>query len=151
MPTRLVVADASVAVKWVILEAYSDHAFKLRDDLLDGLVEVHAPAFFLVEVASALRKYVIRGLVRRSQAERAFGLIAESGVVLHNLEPGFIARSLQAGLDLGVTVYDAAYIVLADSLGALMYTADEGLLGNHAVRGLGVVRHVKDYEGSQRT
>ncbi|MEM2425048.1 MAG: type II toxin-antitoxin system VapC family toxin [Candidatus Bathyarchaeia archaeon] len=57
-----VVADASVIIKWVIPEDYAEYALKLRDDFLDGNVDVHAPNIILLEAASALRKYCLRGL-----------------------------------------------------------------------------------------
>ncbi len=52
-----VIVDASVAVKWVIPEDYSDDAVRLRNDFLDGKIEVHAPEIIPIRVASALRKY----------------------------------------------------------------------------------------------
>ncbi|AEM38359.1 hypothetical protein Pyrfu_0488 [Pyrolobus fumarii 1A] len=42
MRAKPVVADASVIIKWVIPEAYSEHAVRLRDDHLEGRVVVHS-------------------------------------------------------------------------------------------------------------
>ncbi|MEM0011159.1 MAG: type II toxin-antitoxin system VapC family toxin, partial [Candidatus Bathyarchaeia archaeon] len=57
-----VVADASVIVKWIIPEDYTEDALRLRDDFLDGKIDIHAPSIILLEVANALRKYYLRGL-----------------------------------------------------------------------------------------
>ncbi len=140
-----VVADASVIVKWVIDEKYSDEASRLRDDHLEGLVVVHAPDFVLLEVASALRKYVLKGVVGRDQAVKAFSLIADSDIRLVPINRELAREALTLSLELGVSVYDAAYLSLARRLNAPFYTSDERLLSVSGVRKLGVARHVTEY------
>ena len=145
MPGKRVVADASVVVKWVIPERYSDEASRLRDDHLSGNVVVHAPDLVLLEVASALRKYAAKGLISRDQAEEALLLVSSAEIRLEHIDSELARRALELSLDLGVTVYDAAYIATALRLTAPLYTSDEELLSNSKVRGLGIVRHIRDY------
>ncbi|MDI9619990.1 MAG: type II toxin-antitoxin system VapC family toxin [Candidatus Nezhaarchaeota archaeon] len=140
-----VVADASVIIKWVIPEDYAEYALKLRDDFLDGNVDVQAPSIILLEAASALRKYCLRGFIGRDVAEKALELIANSEIRLHEIDLNIALKSLKTSLDSNVTVYDAAYITLASSLGAIMYTADDRLLNNQKVLKLKIVKHIKDY------
>ena len=61
-PGRVVI-DASVCVKWVVNEEYSEYAWRIRDDHLRGVVRVVMPSIGVVEVVNALRKYVARGLL----------------------------------------------------------------------------------------
>ncbi len=145
MRPRLVVVDASVAVKWVIPEDYSGEALALLRDHLEGRVEAHAPALMLLEAASALRRYVVRGVLSPGQALEALQLIAESEPVLEEVDKTLSEEALRMSLDLGVTVYDAAYLALASRLGASFYTADEKLLSNPKVRELGIARHIAGY------
>ena len=145
MRGRRVVADASVVVKWVIPERYSDEASRLRDDHLSGDIVVHAPDLILLEVASALRKYATRGLIGRDQAEEALLLISSAEISLERIDSELAHRALKLSLDLGVTIYDAAYIATALRLSAPLYTSDEKLLSNSKVRELGIVHHVRDY------
>jgi predicted nucleic acid-binding protein len=123
-----VVADASVLVKWVIPEDYSDHAVMLRDDHLEGRVRVHAPDLALLEAASALRKHVLRGTIAGEQAMKALRLLGEAELVLEPTWPELALETLELSLELDVTPYDAAYLALAKRLDAPFYTADERLL-----------------------
>ncbi len=146
MRPRLVVVDASVAVKWVIPEDYSEEALALLRDHLEGRVEAHSPALILLEAASALRRYVVRGVLSPGQALEALQLIAESEPVLEEVDKTLSEEALRMSLDLGVTVYDAAYLALASRLRATFYTADEKLLSNPKVREPGIARHIAEYQ-----
>ncbi len=146
---RLVV-DASVVVKWVIPEEYTEQAVLLRDDHLDGRVEAHAPDLLLLEAASALRKYVLRGILDARRALRALQLLAEAGVSLRPVDGELALEALRLSLQLGVTPYDAAYIALARRLRAPLYTADDRLVSNPAVASLGIVRHIREYRVAPR-
>ena len=145
MRGKPVVVDASVVVKWLVSEDYSREASKLRDDHLEGRVEANAPDLLLLETASAFRKYAARGLISEGDALEALSLIGETELRLHSIDRQLALEALRLSLELGVTVYDAAYIALALKLKAPMYTADEALLANKQVTSLGLVTHVKDY------
>ncbi|AET31723.1 type II toxin-antitoxin system VapC family toxin [Pyrobaculum ferrireducens] len=133
---RLVV-DASVVVKWALPEPHHQEARKLRDDHLAGRVRASAPPCLWLEVASALRKYALRGIISRDKAVEALKLLHQTDIEIIDVEP---ARVLETALRLGVTVYDAAYISLAESLGVDFYTADEKLL-NHTN-----AKHITQYK-----
>lgn len=140
-----VVADASVIVKWIMPEDYTEDALRLRDDFLNGEVDIHAPSILLLEAASALRKYYLRGFIDRDMTEKALELIASSEIRLHEIDFDMALKSLKMSLDYNVTIYDAAYIMLASSLGAIMYTADDRLLTNQKMLELKIVKHIKEY------
>ncbi|MBS7635520.1 type II toxin-antitoxin system VapC family toxin [Candidatus Bathyarchaeota archaeon] len=140
-----VVADASVIVKWVMPEDYTENALRLRDDFLDGRVDIHAPSILLLEVATALRKYYLKGFIGKDTAERALGLIASSEIRLHEIDIDMTLKSLRMSLDYNITVYDAAYIVLASRLSATVYTADDRLLSNQKMLELEIVKHIREY------
>jgi len=50
-----VVADASVMVKWFVDEIYSENARKLRDEYINGTLEIIAPELMPYEVLNALK------------------------------------------------------------------------------------------------
>jgi len=87
--------------------------------------ELHAPSLIDYEVASALRGHVLGGKLAGSQLEEA----AEDFSALR-IERYPLATMMQAVLDLreNFTVYDAAYVVLAQALEAPLVTADAKLL-----------------------
>lgn len=50
------VVDSSVSVKWVLPEADSDKAVRLRDDFMAGQCELLAPDVFIIEVVHSLTR-----------------------------------------------------------------------------------------------
>lgn len=113
------VADASVALKWLVPEADSAHANRL---LQDG-VRLHAPHFLRTEVANALWKKAAEGIIE-----------PELAVALHE---SFLRLDIDWSADrqldeqtllLAVLaehpVYDFAYFMLAAHLGCPLVTAD---------------------------
>ena len=76
----------------------------------------------------------------------ALQLITESEPMLEEVDKILSEEALRISLDLGVTVYDAAYLALASRLRATFYTADERLLSNPKVRRLGIAKHITKYQ-----
>lgn len=101
--------------------------------------ELHAPALIDYEVASALRGHGLAGKLTDAQVDQAAqdfnGLRIERYPLTHMLQSVLELRT-------NFTVYDAAYVVLAQVLDAPLLTADAKLTG---ARALGVevrvVRH----------
>lgn len=87
--------------------------------------DLHAPSLIDYEVASALRGHVLGGKLTDTQLEDAL----EDFSALH-IERYALSRMIRAVLCLreNFTVYDAAYVVLAQALGAPLVTADAKLL-----------------------
>lgn len=63
-----VVVDASVAVKWMVNEVYSDRAFALAQSWEQSGIMPIAPYLMPVEVANAIYRRVTRGEVSLQQA-----------------------------------------------------------------------------------
>jgi len=68
------VVDASVAVKWVVPEALSEHA----ERVLATDEELLAPDLLLVEAANALWKKTERGELASAEARRALDVVLSS-------------------------------------------------------------------------
>ncbi|MGL5858138.1 MAG: type II toxin-antitoxin system VapC family toxin [Angustibacter sp.] len=96
-------------------------------DLLDLVAtqELHAPALLDFEVASALRGHVLAGKL----SERRLGEALADFTALH-IERYLMTEYLRSVVALreNLTVYDAAYVVLAQALLAPIVTADAKLL-----------------------
>ncbi len=145
MAAEKLVVDASVLVKWVVQEEYSEDARRLRDDFLEGRVSIHVPCTAILEASSALRKYVLRGLADDSTAAEALRLLVDSGLRIEPLGDEDPLSTLSLSLDAGITVYDAYYVSLAQRLDAPLITADEKLLRNKRVGELVRLLHVTEY------
>ena len=86
--------------------------------------DLHAPHLLDVETAQALRRYVIRGDISREQAVFALEDLGDLPLTRYPHHP-FLERAFE--LRNNATVYDAIYLVLAESLGAVLLTSDTAL------------------------
>ena len=115
------VLDASVVVDAMVVTGPGGDRAR---DLVAGEPWLHLPSIAGAEITSALRGMVLRGTlsagVARMAAVRASGLRTRR----YPFEP-FLPRVWD--LRENVTVYDAWYVALAESLGASLVTADDRL------------------------
>lgn len=122
-----VVVDASLAVKWLVKEVYSDRAFMLADLWASQDIQPVAPHLMPVEVANVLHRRVIRGEIAPETAVRLMESLLASGIELR--EPRDLHRRalLLAARLRQNAVYDAHYLALAETLDCELWTADEKL------------------------
>jgi len=83
--------------------------------------DLHAPALLDFEVASALRGHLLAGKLSQARCAEAVEDFAALNIERHQM-----TTLLEHILDLrdNFTVYDAAYVVLAQALDAPLVTAD---------------------------
>jgi len=125
----VIVTDASVILE-VLLQ--SPAASRIEDRILSNRESLHAPHLIDVEVAQVLRRYVSRGEMYADRAHMALDLFARFPITRYSHEP--LVQRIWA-LRSNLTAYDAAYVALAEGLGATMLTCDERLArapGNRA-------------------
>lgn len=124
-------------------EDYTEYALRLRDDFLDGRVDIHAPKHLSIGGCHRPKKYYLNGFIGSDTAERVLELIASSEIRLYEIDIDMTLKSLRMSLDYNVTVYDAAYLVLASRLSATLYTAYDRLLSNQKM----LARNSEAYKG----
>lgn len=97
------------------------------DGLRRGLAghDLHAPGLLDYEAMSALRGLVLGGHLSAGRATDALTDLADLRLVRHPM--GSVLRSAAWALRDRVTAYDAAYVALADALGAPLWTRDARL------------------------
>jgi len=98
---------------------------------------LHAPALLPYEVASALTRAAAAGQLQAGDVPAAWRAATGLPVVLHQLDSGPEAVALALRLNRR-SAYDAAYVFLAQSLGADLWTLDGPLARNAAALGLPV-------------
>ena len=118
----MIVLDASGGVDFLLrLEpGYTG----IRNRLLEVQGNVHVPHLFDLEVVHVFRRYERLGLMPASRLESAFRKLQSLQLVRypHNV---FLEQVWR--LRANVTAYDAAYIALAEALGAPLITTDRPL------------------------
>ena len=119
-----VVVDASVAVKWLVREAYSVEALELVASWAAAGVTLVAPHLMPAEVSNALHKRVVSDELSVTAASRQIELLVASGMELIET-PSLHVRALALASELNQTAaYDAHYLALAEELDCEFWTAD---------------------------
>lgn len=136
----LAVADASVIVKWYLEEPDTEPARRLRDDFLEGILRLRAPSVLPFEVMNALRFHAT--FPRRALPEAARGL-DRAGIVSIPLFGDYLERTVAISVHHDLTMYDAAYVALAELEACPLYTADEELVSLRIREP--TIRHVREY------
>jgi predicted nucleic acid-binding protein len=117
----LIVVDAS-ALAGALVE--SSPAAARAAQRLDDDRDQHAPALIDLEIVSMVRRWLRRGELVESRAEQALDDLAA-----HPLQRYTHVALLPRMWELrhNLTPYDAAYVALAELLGAILLTADSRL------------------------
>jgi predicted nucleic acid-binding protein len=123
VPSQVCV-DASLAVRWVVPEDYSEQALDLLEDWGISQTELFAPTHMLYEVHSTLRFLVSRGVISDPIGDGAFSRLRRLRIRYTSRAEIFpLATQLARELNLPTT-YDTVYLALAQLLECEMWTAD---------------------------
>lgn len=123
---RIVVLDASVAVKWYLQdEDFSAEAATIRDDLAAARITV-VPDHFRVEVGNAIRNALRPNRLTVATARQAMTTLATLPIYPVPLDD-LIVPGIDAAVHHDCTLYDALYLSLADRLSCPFVHADRRL------------------------
>lgn len=114
----MIVLDASAAVDW-LLQTSSGQRIEKR--IYARSETLHAPHLLDLEVAQVLRRLTQQGVVSRTRADEAVGDLLDLRLTRYPHDV-LLPRIWQ--LRHNFSSYDAAYIVLAEELGAPLITRD---------------------------
>ncbi len=117
----MIVVDASVIVDLLLR---GPGAETLQSRMLDSGEELHAPFLLDVEVAQVCRRFALRGVLAEARGLEALRLLSALPCRRHEHAP-FLPRIW--ALRVNMTAYDAAYVALAELLGATLITRDRRL------------------------
>lgn len=121
----MIVVDASVAVKWLVVEPDTE----IADEFLAlNRGKLVAPAIFTVEVASALVRKANEVKANRKGSEAgliSLGEMLNSKIVeIRQTSMAQLSRSAQLALDFGHPLKDCIYLALAMELECGLVTSD---------------------------
>ena len=122
----MIVLDASAAIDWLLQTAAGQ---RIEQRIYSRSESLHAPHLLDLEVVQVLRRLVREGSVSIHRAEQAIEDLLDLRITRY---PHFVLlpriwqlRNNLSALDL--SAYDAAYVVLAEKLGARLVTRDSRL------------------------
>jgi predicted nucleic acid-binding protein len=117
----VIVLDASAAVDWLLQTSAGKNIEKriyLRNETL------HAPHLFDLEVTQVLRRLALQGLIPVQRIDEAIRDLLD--LRLTRYPHGMLVPRIWQ-LRHNFSAYDAAYLVLAEKLGAVLVTRDARL------------------------
>ena len=130
----MVVVDANLLVCLVSGDPRGNTVLQHFTDWLSHHVELHAPVLARYETANALTRLIVGGAFPADKVEDAWNNISILPIAYHDVVN--VKRVVEIALALNrQNAYDAAYIALAEGLGAELWTLDGPLYRN--AHGLG--------------
>jgi predicted nucleic acid-binding protein len=129
MRAQAFVLDASVTASWLLPEANTEPARRVYAKVRAQTVDAHAPELWLWECGNIIANSVRRGRMTAPDALLTWSVLdaVRTRVELTPFEPAQVRACLVLGVDHGLSIYDAAYLWLAKSLGLPLLTRDERL------------------------
>lgn len=132
----MIVLDASAAV--AVLLNLGEGATRIRERMDQANDGPHVPHLFEVEVMNVLRRYALRDALSPERASLAFKRLSTMRITRY---PHTALLTRMWELRDNATAYDAAYVALAETLGAPLVTTDARL-----ARAPGIRTEVEVYE-----
>lgn len=121
------VLDSSVAFKWVVVEAFTDTARKLRDEFRQGMHELIASDVFPIEVAHSLTRAERQGRLSPPEASVLLADVLLTGPRLYQ-SLTLLSQAVTISSQARIGVYDCLYVALAKQEGCPLVTADNRLI-----------------------
>ena len=118
------VLDSSVALKWVLPEADSGRAIRLRDEYAQGVHELLAPDIFASEIANGLASAERQQRIRTGESAIFLNDILSAAPALHRSAP-LLIRAMEVAISTKRAVYDCIYLALAEAEACELLTADD--------------------------
>ena len=123
------VLDASVTAAWLLPDEHTEPARRVYAKLRSQTVEAHAPELWLWECGNIIANSVKRQRMTPADALLTWSVLdaVRTRVELAVFEPGQVRACLVLAADHGLSIYDSAYLWLAQSLGLPLLTNDDRL------------------------
>lgn len=119
------VVDASVAIKWFLIEPQFEAAARLLDDKNS----LACPDLLFCEVGNALWKRVRRGDLSQDEGHSMLNALTRARIEVHVCSSSqLLALAFQVALETKASFYDSTYVSLATLIGWPLVTADRKLL-----------------------
>jgi predicted nucleic acid-binding protein len=121
-----VVLDTSVILKWLRQgEVLAKESLALRDVYLQGNLTLLSPTLLIYELANVLR---YKSELSSEQVQEAVESLLDFGFEWLSPSPETMSPAVRIAYQYGITVYDAAFVAIAEVLGIKFVTADKKLV-----------------------
>ena len=138
------VLDASIATKWFYEEAMSKEADALLVNIQEAQLKAVVPEFFYLEMANMFWSQHRKRNTSAIGVNELFDKLRKVELEVHR-ELELSQLALFYALQLGITVYDSLYLVLAESLNIPFLTADHGIMRASEKAGFKFVQSLEEF------
>ena len=124
----MIVLDASSAIEWLLQTTVGARV----EERICRAATLHAPHLLNIEIAQVLRRYVAADIITASRGRGALEDLLDLSLTRY---PHDLLLECVWELRDNLTAYDAAYVALAEALGAPLVTCDGKMAsapGHHA-------------------
>lgn len=130
--------DSSVVLKWFRRdEVWRDVALQLRQAYIEGRMLIYVPDLLTYEIANVLR---YKPDLSQGQVQAALNSLYDMQIRIVNGSREMIKEATHLAYLYDVTVYDAAFMAIAEYLNVPFITADDKL--SQKLRNASYVHHV---------
>jgi len=119
------VLDASIAMSWALDDEFAGQSHVAWERLTAALEEVHVPGLWWMELRNALIVNERRKRITPAKTARFLSALSRMHILLDHATEEPVLMSFARDHEL--TVYDAAYLELAQRLGLAIATFDKAL------------------------
>ncbi len=137
---KVIIADASVIVKWFVEEDFTKNALNIRDDYKKGIIDIWSTELMPFEVINALRYNQELG---REELVKAGKSLSKFKIALYPLLNELADLCIENALKYGLTIYDSSYLALSQTFDKEFFTADEKMMSKISSKER--VTHLKEY------
>lgn len=124
---KRIVIDASASLKWIFEdEKDSDFALMILSDLASGDLEIISPTIWLYETTNSIKSAILRKRINLVKGKRLLSDILKVAPEFFDFLP-IVTRTFEIANKYEISVYDAAYVVVAQREKLEFYTGDETL------------------------
>ena len=132
--------DSSVILKWFRREEiWREIALELRQAYLDGHMIIYVPDLLIYEIANVLR---YKPDLTQLQVQEAVSSFYDMDIRIVQISQEVIKQAIHLAYFQDITVYDAAFVAMADYLKIPFITSDEKLV--QKIRKISDVHHISD-------
>jgi len=123
------VVDNSVAMRWLFADgSEADRQYANEVAALVETAEVHVPALFVTEAANVISRALKAGVITAQESQSRFDLLNGMQANIDPIESTHSTMTLAIqAFELGLSAYDASYLLLAQKLGCPLATLDKDL------------------------
>jgi predicted nucleic acid-binding protein len=125
MNNEVVVVDANIAIKWVLIESDSDTAKAMLAEWKKNKMVIYVPTLLTYEVTNILYREVRAGRITSQTAIDGINMILRAVSPVYSRNSVLNLRALDLAKHFGLpATYDTHYLALAERKNCSFWTAD---------------------------